>query len=139
MSELGLKTEVETRQRGLVNDNGNDDDVNWQRDVVLMCPLLWSSNNKDGEQYDTLGNPKQTMERRGVLQIMMAMVKVNLHGDGKPPRQEQVMWPTLMSRGGLSYLRRCTRMQHSYVREQLSKGASVVANLLGELSGRAVE
>ena len=79
------------------------------------------------------------MERRGVPQNVLAMVKVNLHGDGKPPRREQVTWPTLVSRGGLSYLRRCARMQHSYVREQLSKGASVAVNLLGELSGRAVE
>lgn len=72
-------------------------------------------------------------------QNVLATMRVNLGDDGEPPRWERVARPTLVSIGGLSGSGRCARMQWSYAHEQLSKGASIVVNLLGELSGRAVE
>jgi hypothetical protein len=74
------------------------------------------------------------MDRKGVPWNMLATVRVNHDGDGELPQREWVTRPTLVTRGGLSGSRRCARIQRSYVREQLSGGASVTVNLISGLS-----
>jgi hypothetical protein len=74
------------------------------------------------------------MDGKGVPWNVLATVRVKHDGDGELPRWEWVTWPTLVTRGGLSSSRRCARIQRSYVREQLSRGASVMVNLISGLS-----
>lgn len=59
---------------------------------------------------------------------MAGHVEVIRGSDGKLPRWELHAWPTLVVRGGLSGLGRCTRAWRNCGREELDGGAMGMMN-----------
>jgi len=59
---------------------------------------------------------------------MAGHVEVICGGDGEPSRWELHVWPTLVVRGGLSGLGRCTRSWRNCGHEELDGGATSTTN-----------